>query len=64
MVFIALLGYAADTVFLLINSPGAIQNIDREPLFCTLFAKQKSVQFCLIHFEISPGFYVSAVQVL
>ena len=24
-----------------------MQNIDREPLFCTLFAEQKSVQFCI-----------------
>ena len=29
------------TIFLLINAPGAMQNIDREPLFCTQFAKQK-----------------------
>ena len=28
------------TVFLLINAPGAMQNIDREHLFCTQFAKQ------------------------
>ena len=41
-----------NTVFLLINTPGAMQNIDREPLFCTQFAKQK---VCLI---------VYAVQVL
>ena len=29
------------TVFLLINTPGATQNIDFEPLFCIQFAKQK-----------------------
>ena len=29
------------TVFLLINAPRAMQNRDREPLFCTQFAKQK-----------------------
>ena len=29
------------TVFLLINAPGAMQSIDREPLFYTQFAKQK-----------------------
>ena len=29
------------TVFLLINAPGAMRNIDREPLFCTEFTKQK-----------------------
>ena len=29
------------TVFLLIKAPTAIQNIDREPIFCTEFAKQK-----------------------
>ena len=29
------------TVFLLINAPGAVQSIDREPLFCTQFEKQK-----------------------
>ena len=29
------------TVFLLINAPRAMQNLDREPLFCTQFAKQK-----------------------
>ena len=29
------------TVFLLINAPGAMLNIDREPLFCTQFTKQK-----------------------
>ena len=26
------------TIFLLINAPGAMQNIDWEPLFCTKFA--------------------------
>ena len=29
------------TVFLLINAPRAMQNMDREPLRCTQFAKQK-----------------------
>ena len=29
------------TVFLLKNTPGAIQNIDREPLLCTLFTNRK-----------------------
>ena len=29
------------TVILLINAPRAMQSIDREPLFCTQFAKQK-----------------------
>ena len=28
------------TLFLLLNASGAMQNIDREPLFCTQFAKQ------------------------
>ena len=28
-------------IFLLINAPGAMQNIDREPLVCTQFTKQK-----------------------
>ena len=28
------------TVFLLINAPRAMQSIDREPLFCTQFAKK------------------------
>ena len=35
------------TVFLQINTSGARQNIDREPLFCTQFAKQN---FCPILF--------------
>ena len=30
-----------DTVFLLINAPGAMQSIDKEPLFCIQFAKQR-----------------------
>ena len=53
------------------NAPEAMQNTDRESLFCTQFAKQK---FCPILYiivflkfltlsETSPGFYVSAVQV-
>ena len=29
------------TVFLLINAPGAMQNINREPLFFNQFTKQK-----------------------
>ena len=28
-------------IFFLINAPGAMQNIDREPLFCSQFTKQK-----------------------
>ena len=35
------------TVFLLINAPRAVQSIDREPLFCTQFAKQKSLSNCV-----------------
>ena len=27
------------TIFLLMNAPQAMQNIDREPLFCNQFAK-------------------------
>ena len=30
-----------NTIFLLINAPGTMQNMVREPLFCTQFAKQK-----------------------
>ena len=29
------------TIFLLINTPGSIQNMDKVPLLCTQFAKQK-----------------------
>ena len=38
---ICLIACAGNTVFLLINAPGAMQNIDREPLLCTQFTKQK-----------------------
>ena len=30
-----------NNVFFLMNTPGAMQNIDWEPSFCTQFAKQK-----------------------
>ena len=30
------------TVFLLINAPGAMQNMDTEPLFCTRLQSKKS----------------------
>ena len=38
---------AEHTVFLLINAPTAMQNIDMEPLFCTQFASKMSVKFSI-----------------
>ena len=35
------------TVFLLINAPGAMQNIDRELYFVHNLQSKKSVQFCI-----------------
>ena len=35
------------TVFLLINAPRVMQNIDREPLFVPNLQSKKSVQLCL-----------------
>ena len=42
------------TVFLLINAPAAMQNIGREPLFCTQFAKQKV--YPILYFFVFWGF--------
>ena len=41
------------TVFLLINAPRAMQNIVREPLFCTQFAKQKVCPIDLYPYDIT-----------
>ena len=41
------------TVFLQINTPGAMQSIDREPLFCTQFAKQ--IVCPIVSFENTVG---------
>ena len=46
-------GENAATVFLLINTSGAVQNIDREPLFCAQFAKQKVCP--ILHFFVLRG---------